>query len=134
MALLGHKVLTQMQRLRIQTTHSSETQPPFVDVDLAGGTHSQALSGRKSQPVQHEVLCEEERTNAAPSIQDILNPIEPYLENLDDLTNMHNLFTNDGTLQAMDTLFDSFLGLDLPAPFFDVSPDDTNDSFEAGRA
>lgn len=113
MAVLGYKVLEQMRRLERQK--------------------SQAAPGRESPQVEHGGCHSEAGISATPSNNEISNAAESYLEHLDSFADPNTLFNNDGTFQAMDTLFDNFLGLDLPADFFDISSADMNDIPEADR-
>ncbi|KAL1297667.1 hypothetical protein AAFC00_006220 [Neodothiora populina] len=109
MAGIGRKVLTQIQRLK--ETAALQAQDT-VQLDYTQGTSSQSQN-RSASSFGH---------GGAQRVipQQSHSVVQPYKE-VNDFGKFPGLLNEDGTLQAMDTLFDTFMGLDLPNELFTAS-------------
>jgi len=124
MAVIGRRVLSQLQRLN------------------STAVRRQAAEALES----HEVnIHDQPRTNMPPNSDSIVGEgasvfgataqidADHFSANLDAYGDFDGLFTEDGTLQAMDNVFDNFMGLDLPNEVFNASLMDDTFGMSAGR-
>lgn len=119
MAIIGRRVLTQVQRLKNTAARR------MVEVEDTSGTVQD--SGQNTSELAG--VSEDRNRESATTLGGEVNSTLAY-SHMEPMHGYEHLFADDGTLQAMDNFMDTFMGLDLPNEFMNTSL--SADAFDLG--